>query len=1481
MCALGILFSSSGLYAVTPWAGVLTPSVTDDDVTLDGSTSPIVISGNGGGCNDTFIHAQGVDITVSVINANATVTGNANGPTILRLIADATRTINFDLTGLFSLTFEGSTDIALSPLLILCEGEGSISFTIRGGNSLTLTNAPSTNGPVQLYRLLLPFPGALNFIRDDLGNPTNEADQVFITIGAQSLLSYASTDGLMNTTSGSINFLPANVGDGRMVLQVGNTGAFTMAVHQAQDSENGICVVNRDVPAGGTATTTIINTNSPAADAALMINNYNATYAQYLIDPYGDLGAAADGIDYSGIFNGLRYGVSAGANHTLQIFDNAYLDYVGLANNSCPTPDSLPCIVDPNAPLDCPCGPGINQFLKLRNYSAFTIDGWYNPNAVPSVIVLGTQSGIYFRSGINAAGVYNDDFNFNPFTINPTVAGEPILMTSGAGEYVFDVEAPLTVLGSNAGFGPIATLNSRIEILSLEVIPHDGPLFPVEGNPLNTQFLGRTFATDVNEEFYVYNKAAWLINDRIEFIATALAHTDVNHLVCQNNDILSEPTYVGGEKWWLSQLRAASGDQACAFNYCITPPCPLVNRPEMAFIDSILQVQTSIAFTGVDLWVPTYITTGTTVASNTSEFRFYSNGYLVDNGTGRSMILGTLIGSQACDGCTIISDDAHLNVIQDKDFSPDSLNALQDLFLTASFNNNAVNNDIVDPAEGASVEVIYLGHNSNISIGLQDPLATGFTNFTFSGLHIAGDFFNFSTRGGSVGIPSTSNVTGQGGIFVDYFGTFDILPDFIASINAMVTKAVNSPDPVNIPNGIVNLPPSQVFFSDQIGIADWQQDLAMNPEIIASDEELSDYTLNWLTVTKNPEFFPYLIENINICNCPEVTDTNLLDIPIIRGEVNQLQIVNSRIGDPVHLRIAGGWVREILWLSDCRAGEAPTAVIAMQEHGRLGLNNAHRNPDSVLTQTVLGANGINIVANGDGRIDLNTDVIVNNICSILQGPEWEEGNVLEFLADTPYTLHVTKEGILDLSNFTIPGTIRFGGNIRVNFEPGARIILGAADLEFSDDAVVEIESAYEMELRVAFLDASFGAINNNVNPLVSVPYTNPNNIYSPLTGYLFTNNLSGNELQNTDPYRVRLMGIGTMRLTDNASMLINTNGILSVESLREVLPTNPITICEIGTTDVTVELFEAAHLNIGNGNNILGGVFQVGDVQDLEDHIVNFTLTINGADAVFNIGAGGFFGLGAGVVRPHQGMGDTQTNVLADTLFNANQLQLNLFGGELSHNRIFSSDDERSASMVIGAAATISVDFDNETDITDFNTSNYLTSGGGNFFLLVPGTGGEAPSFGAMRLYDPTNADDNIINAPFGLGTVPLVRMRDGILGSTLLISEITDLALPPLAMFLALKTGDATNAPGPSRGKADAAPLNPDRFRQELTFGVLGYVDRDRIGRQQFQDVIDAEGGTPGERRTRLYDLGAAAVQVNTAVSAPGPVTRVMQIIT
>ena len=128
-----------------------------------------------------------------------------------------------------------------------------------------------------------------------------------------------------------------------------------------------------------------------------------------------------------------------------------------------------------------------------------------------------------------------------------------------------------------------------------------------------------------------------------------------------------------------------------------------------------------------------------------------------------------------------------------------------------SFVDNLITTDISTPAPGqTSVEAIYLGHNSNISIGT-NATTTGFAVSTTDLLAIAGDFFAFGTRGGSLGIPSTSSVTGQGGIFVDLNGIFEIEPNYIASMDVMVTKSQN---------GIIDLPPSQVYFADQVGVTD-------------------------------------------------------------------------------------------------------------------------------------------------------------------------------------------------------------------------------------------------------------------------------------------------------------------------------------------------------------------------------------------------------------------------------------------------------------------------------------------------------------------------------------------------------------------------------------------------------------------------------------------------------------------------------------
>jgi len=138
-----------------------------------------------------------------------------------------------------------------------------------------------------------------------------------------------------------------------------------------------------------------------------------------------------------------------------------------------------------------------------------------------------------------------------------------------------------------------------------------------------------------------YNTGAFLINNRLNLFNTSLSHTDVNHHVFQDNDVLSEPTYIGGEAFKLLGIE---------------------ERPSIRFFDARLLVNADIALTGVDLVVPNLVDSDGIQHKNNVEFVFFSSGSCIDNGTGRQMILGTRIGSTAADG-TRIDNDAHLDVM--------------------------------------------------------------------------------------------------------------------------------------------------------------------------------------------------------------------------------------------------------------------------------------------------------------------------------------------------------------------------------------------------------------------------------------------------------------------------------------------------------------------------------------------------------------------------------------------------------------------------------------------------------------------------------------------------------------------------------------------------------------------------------------------------------------------------------------------------
>ena len=95
---------------------------------------------------------------------------------------------------------------------------------------------------------------------------------------------------------------------------------------------------------------------------------------------------------------------------------------------------------------------------------------------------------------------------------------------------------------------------SKIEILSAHIDMHGGDLFYGDKS---AKFPQRSFEKVVfpgdesalGQKLFMYNKAAFLVNDSMQLHNVSLVHTDMNHKVYEKNDSQSEPTYVGGEKW--------------------------------------------------------------------------------------------------------------------------------------------------------------------------------------------------------------------------------------------------------------------------------------------------------------------------------------------------------------------------------------------------------------------------------------------------------------------------------------------------------------------------------------------------------------------------------------------------------------------------------------------------------------------------------------------------------------------------------------------------------------------------------------------------------------------------------------------------------------------------------------------------------------------------------------------------------------------
>lgn len=1225
LCAMTLTSHANGPVNTVLWhnlsdgSGGKNPGVTEDvyDENIDIIGVNALVEG-------IKVVAQNHDIVITVTDGDSVITGSGNrcdgmptDPARLYLYAAEDRTITFSLC--FDLTFRGTANgDDLLDLMVTVSGPGTVQFFIKGDKEVCFTSQ-ETSGGTQVFVALDEEKPTLKFQRFHPLNALNASEEdldISVKIGPDSCISYIGENPVANGIQGEfgcIVFDPSNTGTGCTFLRIENCGSLVIFGHwlnASLDSEFTLTNIDLATPAGTLSQFKVENAFSDeGTPASLQVLNKNCVMPNLLSDPFCD-----------DSFTGTQCGFILGANGQIELDDITYLDYIGLKNNLIPDVQTPIENVQKKVKLlidHCKIT-GPKDMIKFRNPSAFFVDGSSDPNAVPAKIIMNGSSAIYFRSGVDKFG------NCVESVREPIIPGLPCLhfvksftidpcnQTKGAGEIVFDVEGELDVCGDPDG-------DNGLSVLSLYVTKTGCPVF-VESDPENNQFPQRTFRRDVNGDYLQYNKAAFLINDRMNIRDASIIHTDQNHHVFERDhlgrpNLSSEPTYIGGEK----------------FCVCLPEGQP---RPTIALYDSIFRIHTNAGLTGVDVRVPNDCN-----EANISAYRFYANGRKCDNGYGRTVVNGTDAGSLS--GCgQLIDKDSHLDIFQEKEQANPTA---QNLRLETGLNDACIKEGLTQDISGqCSVHSIFLGNGSNISVGTNGSVGTAedgtqFELTTSPMLCISGDFFAFETEGGNAAYPEASGTTGQGGIFVDMNGKFKIDDSFRASIATMVVRSRN---------GIVDLPKSQVFFDLRVGIAQWNVDLG-DPDqrvLVSSGECLSDFTMDWGAVTKDycssDSFVPYEPKMVpNPCECPAVTDANLRALPCVAGEVDQFQIKRSRIGDQAHLKVTGK-IRELVFLTGCNAGEAPVGFIDIEQDGFVGLGSAHRNVDSLQASIVLGINGVTLCANGTGIVELNEDILVNNVCHFVTGTSFGVNGpqTLTIHSHVPREFRVKSTGVLDLTMFDNPNKIlEFAGEVRMVFEPGARIAMNGGVLKFIDNTEITFERILDIQ------------------------------------------QLNGSVPADLDPVRVKMFGKGTVIMEEFAEMNIVHQNIFGIE-----------TACDcFDETDITWILKNQAKINVGSDGEP-GGAFQIGDTC-CEATSVNFSLILDGPGTLFQINRRGFFGIGVGMANE---VSDIPSNWLVNCLENVNTVSIDIQEGTFQHSQIFSTDEDRSSVFAIGPAESLSFQFD-------------------------------------------------------------------------------------------------------------------------------------------------------------------------------------------
>ncbi|MCL5436761.1 MAG: hypothetical protein M1549_02715 [Candidatus Dependentiae bacterium] len=1311
------------------WDGSGTPDATNKDVSIQ-ANAPL-------GAADTrvTVTANGMPVTISS-TGNYTVTANdtAGHPVALDLIATgASDTITLDLTS-NSFSFLGNN----AELLITHIGAGKIIIKLGSGQTLTLSNNRTTHGVYFLTTMRDDRAGAAIVVQRAT---TADASDATLLIDNYSYFGFVGETGTQNLTAlmqfdATSDLSPLN--NSRLVLQLAkvpapadttlNFASFSVqgvSVPVAEGSTYNLSQVDFNTLAGQTVTMEMLNSVGTTAWSGLLVLNNNEAYPALRADPWVENTAPQPGV---------QPGFVVGANGVIQVDGYAYLDYVGSAMNLLTVEEgaaAYPATQAPYVPIMSTVAgkfmvngvvPPVNTLIKQRNPSALIIDS-SNPvtgqyaTQFAAINLQGLLSKIYFSSCTDA---HAPNTTVNDFTVDPA---NQFTGMAGYGSIVFDVEGRCDITGAT---GPAS---NAIEILSLAA-NNTGGSVDIWGT--ETNFKLRTFAK-TSGILDQYGKACFLINGRLNLNNLNLQHTDEIHVINERNiPNQSEPCYIGGETSYLAQP---------------TVEGPTTYRPTIALYNSFFSLNTSAALTGVDILMANQSGATTTPpgVSNVSSIYFYYNGWQVDT-IGRSLILGTNVGATAEDLGTIISNAAHFNVWQE--FS--TAQQLIQISCETAPNNGKVTEGLGTTHPPAflgqlATHNIFLGHGTNISLGVDATQGTSpispYTTFALNStgeLLVNAEYINFDSQGGDpLNNPSTSIESGQGGIFIDNYGSFTVLGLLRAFFNAMVGVGPWGA------NASVTLPENQVYFSNGVNIANSVLDLTqvaptatpVQSVIVASGSSYSNYALDWEFITKNyntnttvtpnvPYWTPYLVPAVippgflppaTAQNIGKYTSgaTTYYALPVVNGVVDQFQIFNSRQGDPAHLIIDGGTIRDLQFSLGSQPGEVPTGVIILQNDANVGIGKFNT---VALNRLDMGIDGITLIPNGSATVYIDDDIIVNNICQIVPGPDFgASGNQkLTISSVIPREFRIKSGATLDLSLFNNANyEVVIAGKVTVVFEPGSRLVIGndsptagGGILTFTEDSVMAFEPYVAQNLAV------------------------------------------GSSLTDTNSFRVRIYGQGTIQMLENSSVQIPREAYVGIESGLTVIAGFTRTASTVNTTAINWTFQDAAAMHIGT-EDTYGGSLQVGNVSGTTGeivHPVSVTFQLNGPNVVFEVNSQGFLGLGTGICNKTL---SAPNNWRVANTYDVLAVTLKIDQGTFNHNQIYSGDSDDASLLAIGAIASDGTGA--TTGLTVSSSSNFAQTqvlGGGNIAVIT----GMAPYGANNYINPPVLTTDGVINANFADG---------------------------------------------------------------------------------------------------------------------------------